>query len=499
MLTLLLLAVFAWEPPGKYVVLVDPGPDGAFRPAAEALARFHRGDVLNFSSQGLPAAMALLTARQPDFVAFVLPPDQIDVDLVHQIMEMSTQLDDDPFVDFEFGFITGRDGPAALRFVERIVAAWQTKPGRSAGLFGSWEGPTLPPRSRLTAFQALGMDADSRYVPMQGPPADRAVRARAALADLAKKDALLFFSHGYPDEMVGCFKAKELRDWQVELKPALLVSCACYNGAPGRWFAPGADGSPRVQPAPAPADSICLQLLESGPPALIAGIDPWHGPLAIQVFGYVVDDGLRLGAATKRMYDRLALDFAPQRLHFPPTLEVKNRFAGEGVLNRRHNGAGMILFGDPAWAPFAHNASKLQSAQITAATPLALRLRWQPQVIGQPADDFLVPMNRLLDYYSVKTADVLKELSLEVYQVVPLPEGVPAPAALFVTSARSGDADVATKPVQLLLERHAGQRLLHIRVPLAVRAIGTPWTVAIARKGLTVDLVATPPQEREAK
>ena len=47
-----------------------------------------------------------------------------------------------------------------------------------------------------------------------------------------------------------------------------------------------------------PAGSVALQMLDSGVGAYVAGIDPWHGPLASQVFCLIADDGLRLGADT---------------------------------------------------------------------------------------------------------------------------------------------------------------------------------------------------------
>src|SRR5436305_975477 len=115
---------------------------------------------------------------------------------------------------------------------------------------------------------------------------------------------------------------------------------------------------------PAHEDSVALALLDSGVAAYVAGIDPWHGPLANQAFGYLFDDGLSLGGAAKRMADRLALDFLPGRISFPPTATVGDRFAGEGVTNRRHNGAGMIVYGDPAFAPLAQSASRLAFAEV---------------------------------------------------------------------------------------------------------------------------------------
>src|SRR5436190_19196315 len=100
----LLLAATLAAPPaaGKYVVLVDPGPGDAFLPAARALADFHHASLHLFDPAKLDGAFAELKKLRPDFVAFVLPPETIDVDLAHAILERSTRLDD-PFGDFEYG------------------------------------------------------------------------------------------------------------------------------------------------------------------------------------------------------------------------------------------------------------------------------------------------------------------------------------------------------------------------------------------------------------
>lgn len=487
----LLLAAAVAAPPvtGRYAVLVDPGPGDAFLPAAQALADFHRASLHRFDAAKLDDAFVELKKLRPDFVVFVLPPEKIDVDLAHAILERSTKRTDDPFCDFEYGFVTGRDGPAAGRFVERIEQAWQREYGRKVTLFGSWEGFFAPPAQSLTAFKALKAEAEARFVRTRDAEPARRKAAREALTSCKGKDLLLFFSHGYPDEMAGCFRAKDLRDGNVDLTSAVLVNCACYNGAPGRWFAPGRDGV-EDRGVVARDDSVCLAVLDSGVAGYFAGIDPWHGPLAMQVCGYVFDDGLRLGEAAKRMHDRLALDFLPGRIHFEPALKEPDRFAGEGTSNRRHNGAGMILYGDPAFAPFAQSASRLGFAELKLldGQKCALRLGTRPLLDGPPAVDFMVPQNRLFDYYSVKTADLMKELALEVYRVVPLPPGVDRAPALRVKSARCGSKEVPTGPVQAVVEATPSGNRLHVRVPLAVRGADPTWALAIGKEGVTVEL-----------
>lgn len=472
-----------------YLVLVDAGKDDEFLPAARALAALHRAAVKRFDPKKLDDTLAALRKAPPRFVVFVLPPEKIDVDLAHAILEMATRVDNDPFLDFEYGFLTGRDGPAALRFVRRIEAAWKRDFGTQAALFGSWEGDVLPTEQPLSALKALGFSGKQSFVKVKGAAAKRRQAARQALTDCKGKDALLFFSHGYPDSMEFCFRAKDLREWKTDLSGAILVNCACYNGAPGRWFAPGPKG-PVDRGVVAAADSVALAVLDAGVAGYFAGVDPWHGPLALQVFAHVTDDGMRLGEAAKRMYDRLALDFLPGRIHFEPTLKVKDRFGGEGVVNRRHNGAGMIFYGDPALAPFAKKAKRLLTAAVKkdAKGQLHVHLGVQSLLDGEPGADFLLPQARLMDYYSVKTANFQTELKLEVYRVVPLPAECKGTPSLRVVSARSDGKNVSTGTPQLAVEETPRGRVLHVRVPLNVRAVDFPRLVELATKGITIDL-----------
>ena len=215
-------------------------------------------------------------------MAFVLPPDRIDVDLCHAILETAVRVDADPFTDFEYGFITGRDGDAALRFVLGLAAARTREFKKKAALFGSWEGMTLPGAHELSSLAALGFEGKADLVLTRSSEAERRKKAREALSSYRGLDALMFFSHGYPDAMSACFRAKDLRDWQIDFSPAVLVNCACYNGAPGRWYAPGPGGM-KDMGLVTRDDSVALAVLDAGVSAYVAGIDPWHGPLANQV------------------------------------------------------------------------------------------------------------------------------------------------------------------------------------------------------------------------
>lgn len=470
-----------------YLVLVEPGAGDAYLPAAEAMAQLHDGAVVKIDTDDATGMLAVLRERQPRSVVFVLPPDRIDVQLAHRVLETATQVDDDAFVDFEYGFVTGRDGNAALRFVERIKAAHERAYGRRAGFFGSWEGPVVPEvKGAGGAAKALGMEMAARFVGVNESDEERAKRVQATFAEFAQRDILLFFSHGYPDQMVSCFRAPDLREWRVDLNGAILVNCACYNGAPGRWwdvdFRTGAYVDRGLVDA---EESVALAIIDSGVAGFFGGIDPWHGPLANQVFLLITDDGMRLGEAAKRMYDRLALAFEPERVDYAAMSE--RRFTGEGRNNRLSNGAGMIFYGDPALAPFEKNAARLVQVKSESDGDSTLRctMTMKPLMTGSAnAADAMLPQARLMDYYSVRTADVMNELKMEVHRVVPLPEGWEEVAAVKVKSLTSGGRDVPAGECQWAIEQTLDGRLLHVRIPIDSPIFGSTWQTWMAQKGL---------------
>jgi len=117
----------------------------------------------------------------PRFVVFVLPPEKIDVDLAHQILEMATRVDDDPFVDFEYGFVTGRDGrrPCASSGASRPPGGRDF--GTRAGLLFSWEGAFVPAGRPLSALKALGFSGKDHYVKAKDAEEVRHQAAREGL------------------------------------------------------------------------------------------------------------------------------------------------------------------------------------------------------------------------------------------------------------------------------------------------------------------------------
>src|SRR5262249_13386780 len=150
----------------------------------------------------------------------------------------STALDADPFPDFAWSFITGRDGAAALRFVTRIEAAWKRDFGRRGALLGTWGGAVLPLFRIGSATKALRISALADLVPAAAAPEQARAAARKALAAMGGRDVLFLFSHGYPDRFEGAFSGKDVTAWLrsdggADLSPAVLFNCACWNGAPG--------------------------------------------------------------------------------------------------------------------------------------------------------------------------------------------------------------------------------------------------------------------------
>src|SRR5262245_5978919 len=258
------LAVLAAPQPavdGELMVLVDPGRSNEFLPAARAMAELHGAEVRGFEPKSVRNAILALRKSPARQMVFVLPPEELDIDLAHTILEAASELDDDPFCDLEYGFITGRDGAAASRFVERVAAARKRVFGKSVGTFTGSD--KLAPRADGAAevpTNAFGFSFRRRWASATDERT-RVETARTGLSELRGCDLLLFYSHGSPMAMGDCFRGEELGSWGVDLSSAILFNCACYNGAPSRWFS-SRTGKPH---ASVPRNqSVALALLDSG-------------------------------------------------------------------------------------------------------------------------------------------------------------------------------------------------------------------------------------------
>lgn len=130
--------VFSQTSKSEYVVLVQEETlaDVSWKKVVDKLVQEHQAVVVTYSqitSTGLPR----LREIQPRYVAIVEKPENINRDFVVDLNRMSREVDQDMYVDFLWGIITGVDADAALRLVER---AQTPKDLSSAWCIGALEG-----------------------------------------------------------------------------------------------------------------------------------------------------------------------------------------------------------------------------------------------------------------------------------------------------------------------------------------------------------------------
>jgi hypothetical protein len=352
--------------PANYVVLAGFAATDPFDAAAQVLARHHRAPVLRFDPANVAPLLPALKAAAPRHVAVVVRPEQLDFDLQRRLLALATNVDDDPFVDFAFGYVTGRDAAAATALAQRGIERTPQKAASIALAAGGCPKssvhtvPFLLRRRGLDSLQLLGAgDENARDVPFW----------RENLPKLNGRDVVTFAGHGYPHEIVGGPTFAELAG--LDLAGTVVLNVACYTGVTGRWFDYDHRRGVMVQRVVAPAESFCLALLDTGVLGYTAYLSPRPaGPELETDLAALVGDGLSLGEARRRDYDKTVLGmlgFGEERLQpgpvadgtkLPQPLDAVRDIMLEGAL-------GGVVFGDPACTPFAP-MSKQPPVSITA-------------------------------------------------------------------------------------------------------------------------------------
>jgi len=110
-----------------YVILTNIAAGDAYYAVVQKLKGHRNAKVLAFDPQQVDAVKSELIAAKARYVAVVLKPQDIDVNLARKLLMMSTELDSDPFSDFAYGFITGATAADAEAFLDGIIKAEKDK------------------------------------------------------------------------------------------------------------------------------------------------------------------------------------------------------------------------------------------------------------------------------------------------------------------------------------------------------------------------------------
>ncbi|MBU0753537.1 MAG: M56 family metallopeptidase, partial [Planctomycetes bacterium] len=106
-----------------YLVLAGVPAGDPFYAAAELLADWRGAEILSFDPEDLSDLPTLLSLSSPRFVGVVVRPESIDTNFIRRFFMMSTRLDEDPFCDFSWGYLTGATADEAIGFIEKIIQA----------------------------------------------------------------------------------------------------------------------------------------------------------------------------------------------------------------------------------------------------------------------------------------------------------------------------------------------------------------------------------------
>jgi hypothetical protein len=344
-----------------YVVVDFAGEQDPYHTAAVRLNELRHGEIVAADPRNLEPLLEKLQALVPDYVAFVVRPEDFEENLARSILRLATRVDSDPFVDFSYGFITGASPESAVALVERPQAfeAKRRRPELAVVAVGtkmmtkSGTHKQQFPLRTANIPQLWGQLAGGENFPGEGRDL---TFIKSIMPELQRKPMVLFGGHGYPREVVGGPNWKDLQG--ISLDGAVVVNIACYTGVTGTWFEHDYAAN-RVKRRTVPKkESFCLSMLDTGVAAYVAYacVRP-AGPELFMDIPALAAEGLSVGEVRRRDYNRIVLAHLAQGFE---NLSINETADGDQIKPRQNivkdmlldASTGGVLFGDPAFTPF---------------------------------------------------------------------------------------------------------------------------------------------------
>ena len=428
-----------------YVILTDLPQEDPYYVAVTRLQQYRAARIVPFRGSCLGAELQSVRELGPQFVAIVVRPHTIDINFAYDVLEFSSRLDEDPFPDFAYGFITGATADDAVGFVDNIIRAER-------------ERDSFP--LSIVAFGPSGVsqvDDDSKFdwagkwqqVRLKHKPGDL---PEMRLAELASSGVIRLWGHGTPGSVVDGISFRDIQ--HLDFFPAVVFAGPCFSAVTARSFV--------YDPWEAVVKVRKTELDMSLALTFISrGISGYFGALAEdlclsagQEMEHALTTGLPLGMTAKYTYDSVVMGgggepvsfgrFCPGR--WPPTpdaIEAKLQFA-----------ASRILLGDPAYQPFAKAADPPWRATLQQAG--------DGLDIVATLDD---PRIRcvLVDPFRADLCDCGIRND-RLYLVVELPLSLGPVESVSFRGSDDDSAEMRHGGVQWIEERWLGKRLLHLQI-----------------------------------
>ena len=372
---------------------------------------------------------------------------------------MATQIDDDPFVDFSYGFITGANGEEAVALVDRGIKAGQTKREPDLGNISVWGiaksqqvHSKFPLRNR-TIPQLEGRVASPGDLKNSGRDTQF---IKEFLPQLSGKSLVIFGGHGYPPEVVGGPTWRDLAG--LRLDSAVALNIACYTGVTEMWFENDwKAGLVRKHKIPM-SESFALALLRTGVIGYVAYLCPRPaGPELFTDVSALAGEGMSLGDVRRRDYDKIVLGYlgyGARTMELKPVTDGQKLEPPKDVVRDLllEMGTGGILFGDPALTPFPSSSNE---------APVAIKIT-QDEAAKTLTVDAEVGARHLFYCCSEPTAswDGSGAYAMKVYAKVALPA-----TNVRLVSIRQLSMGYVRLKSRLVwaVESDQGQRFIHLK------------------------------------
>jgi hypothetical protein len=447
-----------------------------FSEALDELRKLHQGaqeEALDTSN--LDAARRVLVESRARYAILLIKPDELDVNLAWKWLRLTTEIDEDPFVDTRTGFITGATPAEAAKFVRRIAdaAAGRLK---LPGAFVDNLGPnTMVARSSFTRTpMSFMIPVFGERLSVNSISHGSRGFTRERLGSMDGAGLVHFGGHGYPDRVVDCLSGRFAR--KLKLAPCVVFSGACYTGVSGRWF----DMRGRLLEKKVKRDeSFCLSMIAGNTVGYLAALHPDHGIPVYQELEFMAVTGATLGEVIKHTHDGVIigaggkLPLLPELKHGmarPETTPAQIMLSGT---------AARVLFGDPSLAvteALTRPAFEVNSVQQKDGT---LRVSARLQNAALKAE--------FTDTYSCDLAAVKNGFNDRALISCELPSDWKTVSKVTVIAAKRPDGmQLGHRLVGWAVERDDGKKTLRVQVDLPSTGY---MQSEFRRKGSVVELL----------